>query len=98
MGRRSRRRRSTPSRANPRSYSGLRPGTEVKHDQVAPSQAGVGPAAAEPQPQPSPAVAVAGKNQADWKVEYSRVFSDLKQLLVVSVALFAVMLVVGFFL
>ena len=98
MGRRSRRRRSTPSRANPRSYSGLRPGTEVKHDQAAPSQAGAGPAAAEPQPQPSPAVAVAGTNQADWKVEYSRVFSDLKQLLVVSVALFAVMLVVGFFL
>ena len=96
MGRRSRRRRSTPSRANPRSYSGLRPGTEVKHDQAAPSQAGAGPAAAEPQPQPGPAVAE--KNQADWKVEYSRVFADLKQLLVVSVALFAVMLVVGFFL
>ena len=96
MGRRSRRRRSTPSRANPRSYSGLRPGNEVEHDQAKPSQAGAGPVVAEPQPQPSPAVA--GKNQADWNVEYSRVFSDLKQLLIVSVALFAVMLVVGFFL
>lgn len=98
MGRRSRRRRSSPSRANPRSYSGLRPRNEVEHDQVAPSQAGSGPAVAEPQPQPQPSPTVAGKNQADWKAEYSRVFSDLKQLLIVSVALFAVMLVVGFFL
>ena len=96
MGRRSRRRRSSPSRANPRSYSGLRPGAEIENDQVAPSQSRTGPADAEPPPQPAPAVA--GKDQADWKTEYSRVFSDLRQLLVVSVALFAVMLVVGFFL
>ena len=59
-------------------------------------ESGAGPAVAEPPPQPSPAGT--GKDQADWKTEYSRVFSDLKQLLVVSVALFALMLVVGFFL
>ena len=96
MGRRSRRRRSTPSRANPRSYSGLRPGAETENDQVQPSQAGPRPAVAEQPQQPAPAGT--GKAQADWKNEYSRVFSDLRQLLVVSVALFALMLVVGFFL
>ncbi len=96
MGRRSRRRRSSPSKANPRSYSGLRQVTEVAHDPVVPSQSGAGPAA--PEPPAEPASARTGKGQADWKTEYSRVFSDLKQLLVVSVALFAVMLVVGFFL
>ncbi len=96
MGRRSRRRRSSPSKANPRSYSGLRPGAEIENDQIVRSQSGAGPAVAEPPPQDDHAVA--GKDQADWKTEYSRVFSDLKQLLIVSVALFAVMLVVGFFL
>lgn len=96
MGRRSRRRRSSPSRANPRSYSGLRPGAETENNQVEPSRAGAGQAVAEPPPQP--ASAGTGKEQADWKTEYSRVFSDLKQLLVVSVALFALMLVLGFFL
>ena len=94
MGRRSRRRRSSPSRANPRSYSGLRPGAETENDQVEPSLSGAGPAVAEPPPAP----AGTGKEQADWKTEYSRVFSDLKHLLVVSVALFALMLVLGFFL
>lgn len=96
MGRRSRRRRSSPSRANPRSYSGLRPGADTENDQVATSRSGAGQAVAEAPPQPAPTGT--GKDQADWKTEYSRVFSDLKHLLVVSVALFALMLVLGFFL
>ena len=49
-------------------------------------------------PPPQPASAAPRPDQANWKTEYSRVFSDLKQLLIVSVALFALMLVVGFFL
>jgi len=96
MGRRSRRRRSSPSRANPRSYSGLRPRAELDQGQPEPSRSEPGPAVEGPPPQPAPSGA--GKAQADWKNEYSRVFSDLRQLLVVSVALFALMLVVGFFL
>ena len=40
----------------------------------------------------------AGRVQTDWNVEYGRVFSDLKQLLIVSAALFALMIVVGLFL
>ena len=96
MARRSRRRRSSPSRANPRSYSGLRPRVELEQGQPEPPRSEPGPAVEGPQQQPAPAGT--SKAQADWKNEYSRVFTDLKQLLVVSVALFALMLVVGFFL
>ena len=49
--------------------------------------------------QPTQAAPVqSGKSQADWNVEYGRVFSDLKQLLIVSAALFVLMLLVGLFL
>lgn len=54
------------------------------------------PATAERTPQPAPSQP--GKVQTDWKVEYGRVFSDLKQLLIVSAALFVLMIVVGLFL
>ena len=94
---RSRRRRHSPSKANPRSYGELRSqGGEQEQDSTSPAQARTGPAKAEQAPQPAPSLS--GKDPADWKVEYSRVFSDLKHLLIVSVALFVVMLVVGLFL
>ena len=97
MARRSRKRRHSPSSANPRSFGELRSQRgEQEQDSNLPAQAQTGPANEERAPQPAPSLP--GKDQADWKVEYSRVFSDLKQLLIVSVALFILMLVVGLFL
>ena len=96
MARRSRRRRSSSSKANPRSYSGLRARGEHEQESISSAQASAEPVVSNHAAQPTPASK--GPSQANWKTEYSRVFSDLKQLLIVSVALFALMLVVGFFL
>ena len=96
MARRSRRRRSSPSKANPRSYSGLRARGEHEQESISSAQSSAEPVVSDHAAQPAPASK--GPSQSDWKTEYSRVFSDLKQLLIVSVALFALMLVVGFFL
>lgn len=96
MARRSRRRRHSPSKANPRSFSELRASRE-QEDAPTP----VTPAQNEPkesEPSGRPAAGQGGKGQVDWNMEYSRVFSDLKQLLIVSVGLFALMLIVGLFL
>lgn len=96
MARRKRRQRNSPSKANPRSFGELRAS--------AVPQQGQPPSAQTPREQertdsrPQTASNPSGKKEADWNVEYSRVFSDLKQLLIVSVALFALMLVVGMFL
>ncbi len=97
MARRSRRRRHSPSSANPRSYGELRT-QRGEQEQISdsPAQARTAPANEERAPQPAPSLS--GNDEADWKVEYSRVFSDLKQLLIVSAALFVLMLVVGLFL
>ena len=96
MARRKRRRRHSPSKANPRSYSELRANgaQDAAPTPAAPSQ--IEPKASESPVRSAPSQGA--KGQADWTTEYSRVFSDLKQLLIVSVALFAVMLVVGLFL
>ncbi len=97
MARRSRRRRHSPSKANPRSYGELRTQSwERDLDSVAPAQSRTGPVKEEQAPQPAPSTS--GTIRADWNVEYGRVFSDLRQLLIVSVGLFAVMLIVGLFL
>ena len=37
-------------------------------------------------------------DEVDWKAEYGFVFKDLRQLLIISVALFAAIIVIGFFL
>lgn len=37
-------------------------------------------------------------DEVDWGTEYGFVFRDLRQLLIISVALFAVIIVIGFFL
>ncbi len=96
MARRKRRRRHSPSKANPRSFSELRArrGPEDVPTPAAPSQ--IEPRASERPARSAPSQG--GKVQVDWTTEYSRVFSDLKQLLIVSVGLFAVMLAVGLFL
>ena len=92
----SRRRRHSPSKANPRSFSELRAGREREEDSTpaAPSQSE--PQTPERLAQSAPGQA--GRVQTDWNVEYGRVFSDLKQLLIVSAALFVLMIVVGLFL
>jgi len=96
MARRKRRRRHSPSKANPRSFSELRANRDQNERTAptAPVQEGPKTTAQPVQAAPSQT----RKTQADWNVEYGRVFSDLKQLLIVSVGLFAVMLVVGLFL
>ncbi|MCY3990920.1 MAG: hypothetical protein OXF50_06785 [Caldilineaceae bacterium] len=96
MARRSRRRRHSPSKANPRSFSELRANREHEDVPTPATRVQNEPKASEPSGRSAPGQA--GRGQADWNVEYSRVFSDLKQLLIVSVALFALMLVVGLFL
>ncbi len=96
MARRSRRRRHSPSKANPRSFSELR----ANRDRVEETAAAAQPSG-EPATPDQPSLAAPGqstKGQADWNVEYGRVFSDLKQLLIVSAALFVLMLLVGLFL
>ena len=96
MARRSRRRRHSPSKANPRSFSELRANREQEEDPTPTASVQVDPRESVQSLQS--ASGQAGKSKGDWNVEYSRVFSDLKQLLIVSAALFAVMLVVGLFL
>lgn len=96
MARRSRRRRHSPSKANPRSFSELRANRGQEDVPIPATRAQNEPSASEPSGRSAPGQA--SKGQADWHVEYGRVFSDLKQLLIVSVALFALMLVVGLFL
>lgn len=96
MARRKRRRRHSPSKANPRSYGELRARVEPEQGQAAAAQTRLAQEHSEP-PAPS-STSQPSKKEADWKVEYGRVFSDLKQLLIVSVALFALMLIVGLFL
>lgn len=96
MARRSRRRRNSPSRANPRSFSELR-GRSEREEEGPSSEAGEEKAEPPASGQPAEEASVL-KGEGDWKVEYGRVFSDLRQLLIVSAALFAVMLLVGFFL
>lgn len=96
MARRSRRRRHSPSKANPRSFSELRAGRIQEQDVVSAAQTRIEPATVERTAQTAPSQPSRG--QSDWKVEYGRVFSDLKQLLIVSVGLFVLMIVVGLFL
>jgi len=96
MARRSRRRRHSPSKANPRSFSELRTNREREGEPPPASPAQKEQEVSEPSGRSSPSLT--SKGQDDWNVEYSRVFTDLKQLLIVSVALFALMLVVGLFL
>ena len=96
MARRSRRRRNSPSKANPRSFSELRANRERDEQTITAAPPSIEPEASD---QTTPAAkSPSAKGQADWNEEYGRVFSDLKQLLIVSAALFVLMLLVGVFL
>ena len=72
MARRSRRRRSSPSKANPRSYSGLRARGEHEQESISSAQSSAEPVVSDHAAQPAPASK--GPSQANWKTEYSRVF------------------------
>lgn len=96
MARRSRRRRHSPSKANPRSFSELRANRERDEETAEAVQPSSEPATPDQPSQAAPDRSA--KGQPDWNVEYGRVFSDLKQLLIVSAALFVLMLLVGLFL
>lgn len=85
-----RRRRASASTANPRSYSNLH--TRSEHTQTVEEA----PAPAEKPAAPPTAARVRSSSRVDWKDEYGQVFSDLRNLLIISVVLFAVMLILGF--
>jgi hypothetical protein len=83
-------RRTNIDTGNPRSYSelikGERRGTDVAVKVTTPE---VAPVSAKP------ATSV-GSDDVNWGVEYAQVFSDLRQLLVISTALIILMVVLGF--
>lgn len=77
------------SKAQPRSYSELYGNRDVSA--VAPTAT---PARRQTQTEEVPVQR--GFDSVDWKKEYSQVFGDLRQLLVISVLLFGLMIVLGF--
>jgi len=79
------------SKTQPRSYSELYGNRDTR---VAPSAA-----AATPTRRKAQAEEVAlkrGSDTVDWKNEYSSVLGDVRQLLIISAALFALMIVLGY--
>ena len=83
-------RRTNIDNANPRSYSelikGERRGTEAPAKITTPE---VAPVSTKP-------ATSSGSDDINWGVEYAQVFSDLRQLLVISTALIILMVVLGF--
>lgn len=83
-------RRTNIDTGNPRSYSelikGERRGTEAP---LKTTTQDVAPVSAQPTPS-------ASSDNINWGVEYAQVFSDLRQLLVISTALIVLMIVLGF--
>ena len=78
------------SSAKPRSYSQL-----YKNDKTVPTASSAAPAQAkEPAPQ---AVEVESDDRSNWKNEYAYVVRDMRMLTIVSVALFALIIIAGFF-
>lgn len=83
-------RRTNIDTGNPRSYSELIKGE--RRGMEAPVKATVqevAPVSAQP-------VQSAGSDNVNWGIEYAQVFSDLRQLLVISTVLFILMVVLGF--
>ncbi|HRJ43148.1 MAG: hypothetical protein KJZ86_21790 [Caldilineaceae bacterium] len=92
MAKQTKNRRASMSKAQPRSYSELYGNRETPSG---PSAASVTPAA----PARRKVEEVAPRRSADtvdWKNEYSKVLGDVRQLLVISAALFVLMVVLGF--
>lgn len=84
------RRQSGMSKAQPRSYSELYGNRDVP--------SGVAPAAAPARANSrvEEAAPKRGSDSVDWHGEYSRVFGDIRQLLVISALLFGAMVVLGY--
>jgi hypothetical protein len=80
--------RSRVASANPRSYSEL-----LKQE----TESGITPAApVAAKPAPAEPVSISSSKVVDWQHEYAQVFSDLRQLLLISGALILLMIVLGF--
>lgn len=81
-------RRPSVGDANPRSYSDL-----LKREQ---QKAAVAVAPAPVVNKAAPSREERREEKIDWNAEYGQVFADLRQLIVISVVLFVVMIVLGF--
>ncbi|MCS6827893.1 MAG: hypothetical protein NZ553_14875 [Caldilinea sp.] len=80
------------SAANPSNYSQL-----YKQSEQNLLQASVRAVEAAPRASSS-SVAQRLSEEVDWRTEYGFVFADLRRLLIISVALFAAIILIGFFL
>ncbi len=77
------------SNAQPRSYSELYGTRDARSTTAVAAPVRRKTQAEEPTPQ-------RGSDTVDWKNEYDHIFGDLRQLLIISVLLFALMVVLGF--
>jgi len=77
------------SKAQPRSYSELYGSQKTRT--AAPAKATPARAAAPAKAAP----AKRGSDTVDWRGEYSQVFGDLRQLLIITAALFVLMIILG---
>jgi hypothetical protein len=85
------RRQAGKSKAQPRSYSELYGNRDTRA--VAPVATAT---PARRKPQAEEVAPKRGSDSVDWTSEYSQVFGDLRQLVLISVVLFALMIVLGF--
>ncbi|BAL99800.1 MULTISPECIES: hypothetical protein [Caldilinea] len=81
------------SAANPSNYSQL-----YKQSEQNQMQAAIRTAEAASSASFSSVTQRASSVEADWRAEYGFVFNDLRRLLVISAALFAAIILIGFFL
>lgn len=80
------------SAANPSNYSQLYKQSEQNRLQAVARAAEAASGTA------STSVVQRSSEEVDWKTEYGFVFTDLRRLLVISAALFAAIILIGFFL
>ena len=79
------------SKAQPRSYSELYGNRDTRIASPAPTAT-----PARPKKQTEETVILCGSDTVNWTNEYSNVLGDIRQLLVISAALFALMIVLGY--
>lgn len=84
------RRQSGMSKAQPRSYSELYGNRDV------PSAPAPAAASDRAKSRVEEAAPKRGSDSVDWRGEYSRVFGDIRRLLVISALLFGAMIVLGY--
>ncbi len=83
-------RRSKMDTGNPRSYSEL---LKTERESAAPVKSAANPTAAKPAA--TAPVVSSSVDTINWGTEYAQVFADLRQLLIISVALILLMIVLG---